>query len=163
MNSSSIPKAAAASVLPVAEVGSPTPLVLQVTNPGVTPSALPHAPQPEVDPCPGSHRQCPMHMPIVLNQQIIYRKSSLCRHCARSWEDENKQKVWPPEKESRNLGHSLFLPQPMPGMAMEDHEETSTLKLRSRVAGELAMEPRPPHPGWGRSPVMAQAPGTGGQ
>lgn len=112
MNSSSVPKAAASSVLPVAEVGSPTLLVLQVT---------------------------------------------------RSWEDENKQKVWPPEEKSRNLGHSLFLPHPMPGMAMEDHEETSTLKLRSRVAGELATEPRPPHPGWGRSPVMAQAPGTGGQ
>ena len=38
----------------------------------------------------------------------------------------------------------------MPGVALEDHEETPTLKLRSQVTGELAVEPHPLQPQLGQ-------------
>ena len=63
--------------------------------------------------------------------------------------------------QKRTLDYPLLLSHPTQGMAMQDHEEASTLKLRSPVAGELAMRPHPPYLGWGKSPVMAQAPGPG--
>lgn len=72
-----------------------------------------------------------------------------------------KSKGQLPEEKSRDLDCPLLLSHPTQGMAMQDHEEASILKLRSPVAGELAMGPHPPYLGWGKSPVMAQEPGPG--
>lgn len=72
-----------------------------------------------------------------------------------------KSKGQLPEEKSRDLDHPPLLSHPTQGMAMQDREEASTLKLRSRVAGELALGPHSPYLSWGRSPAMARAPGPG--
>ena len=72
-----------------------------------------------------------------------------------------KSKGQLPEKKSRDLDHPPLLSHPTQGMAMQDRDEASTLKLRSQVAGELALGPHSPYLGWGRSPATARAPGPG--
>ena len=57
-----------------------------------------------------------------------------------------KSKGQLPEEKSRDPDYPL-LSHPTQGMAMQDHEEASTLKLRSWVAGELAMGPHPAYLG----------------
>lgn len=97
-------------------MGSPILQVLQTTNPRANPDALPHAPKPDSDPCPGYPQV------VSYRHPASYRKSVGTDTVQKAVKTEiSKKAIWSPEEESRNL--APFLPHPTQGRAMEDHEE----------------------------------------
>lgn len=141
-DSSSVPRAAASAVLPEADMGSPTPLESsRVISPGspLVPSC-PQAPPGDADPSPGSHRQWLKHIPLVLKHRLFTESLDCVNTVQEAGRMELKGQL--PEEKSRDPDYPL-LSHPTQGMATQDHEEASTLKVRSWVAGELAMGPHP--------------------
>lgn len=117
-------------------MGSPILQVLQTTNPRATPDALPHAPKPDSDPCPGYPQV------VSYGHPASYRKSVGIDTVQKAVKTEISKKQYGLQK--RNLGiWPLSFPIPHKAEPWRIMKNPHTPNLRAQVAGEVAMEAHP--------------------